>query len=208
MVHLVYCDNAGKKGEKALDKILAGTKTMVVRGAAGRKVPHSRVFEGERLYFMEKGSALITATAIVKSVQNYVKLSDGEITKILGWFLANDDGTPVGWTLFRELKCYLSLELECSGFNDNGVFKLEHKLKDLFDKASEYAKSKGYTTLRTGMSSMDFNIDGMEIADIPDAIHSLKTNRIDYQWLLNYGLEKLSPAIKRYWLTSKQNHGK
>lgn len=83
MVHLVYCDNAGKKGEKVLDKILAGTKTMVVRGAAGRKIPHSRVFAGERLYFMEKGSAEITATAIVKSVQNYVKLSDGEITKIL-----------------------------------------------------------------------------------------------------------------------------
>ena len=83
MVHLVYCDNMGKKGEKVLDKILSGTKTMVVRGAAGRKIPHSRVFEGERLYFMEKGSAEITATAIVKSVQNYVKLSDEEITRIL-----------------------------------------------------------------------------------------------------------------------------
>lgn len=83
MVHLVYCDNAGKKGEKVLDKILAGTKTMIVRGAAGRKIPHSRVFEGERLYFMEKGSAEVTATAIVKEVQNYVKLSDEEITKIL-----------------------------------------------------------------------------------------------------------------------------
>lgn len=83
MVHLVYCDNAGKKGEKALDKILAGTKTMVVRGAAGRKIPHSRVFAGERLYFMEKGSASITAAAIVKSVQNYIKLSDEEIEKIL-----------------------------------------------------------------------------------------------------------------------------
>ncbi len=56
---------------------------MVVRGAAGRKIPHSRVFEGEHLYFMEKGSAKITATAIVKSVQNYVKLSDEGITKIL-----------------------------------------------------------------------------------------------------------------------------
>lgn len=33
MVHLVYCDNTGKKGEKVLDKILAGTKTMVVRGS-------------------------------------------------------------------------------------------------------------------------------------------------------------------------------
>ena len=83
MVHLVYCDNAGKKGEKVLDKIIAGTKTMVVRGAAGRKIPHSRVFEGEKLYFMEKGSGLITATAIVKAVQNYVKLSDEEITNTL-----------------------------------------------------------------------------------------------------------------------------
>ena len=83
MVHLVYCDNTGKKGEKVLDKILAGTKTMVVRGAAGRKIPHSRVFEGERLYFMEKGSGLISATATVKNVQNYVKLSDEEITKTL-----------------------------------------------------------------------------------------------------------------------------
>ena len=83
MVHLVYCDNAGKKGVKVLDKIIAGTKTMVVRGAAGRKIPHSRVFEGERLYFIEKGSASITATAIVKSVQNYVKLSEEEITRIL-----------------------------------------------------------------------------------------------------------------------------
>ena len=83
MVHLVYCDNAGKKGEKILDKILAGTKTMIVRGAAGRKIPHSRVFEGERLYFIEKGSAQITTTAIVKEVQNFVKLSEEEITKTL-----------------------------------------------------------------------------------------------------------------------------
>lgn len=83
MVHLVYCDNAGKKGEKVLDKILTGDKTMVVRGAAGRKIPHSRVFEGERLYFMEKGTSSITATAIVASVQNFVKLPDDEITKTL-----------------------------------------------------------------------------------------------------------------------------
>ena len=83
MVHLVYCDNAGKKGEKVLDKIMAGTKTIVIRGAAGRKIPHSRVFQGESLYFMEKGSALIAAMATVKTVQNYVKLTDDQITKIL-----------------------------------------------------------------------------------------------------------------------------
>jgi hypothetical protein len=83
MVHLVYCDNTGKKGEKALDKIMAGTISMVVRGAAGRKIPHSRVKEGEILYFMEKGTAKITATAVVKNVQDYVKLTDEEIENLL-----------------------------------------------------------------------------------------------------------------------------
>ena len=83
MVHLVYCDNTGKKGERVLDKILNGTKTMVVRGAAGRKIPHSRVFADETLYFMEKGSLKITASAKVTDVKNYAKLSDEEITAVL-----------------------------------------------------------------------------------------------------------------------------
>lgn len=79
MVHLVYCDNK----EKVLEKIINGTKTMIARGASGRKIPHSRVFEGEKLYFMKKGSGRISAEAKVKSVQNYVKLTDDEIVKTL-----------------------------------------------------------------------------------------------------------------------------
>lgn len=81
MVHLVYCDNAGKKGEREIDKIISGTKTMTQRGAAGRKIPHSRVTEGEILYFMEKGTAQISAMATVTSVLNYVKLTEEEINK-------------------------------------------------------------------------------------------------------------------------------
>jgi len=56
---------------------------MIVRGAAGRKIPHSRVFEGETLYFMKKGTGKISAMARVTSVQNYVKLEEDEITKTL-----------------------------------------------------------------------------------------------------------------------------
>lgn len=79
MVHLVYCDDKSKE----LSKILDGSKTMVIRGAAGRKIPHSRVFTGEELYFMEKGSKKITAKAVVKDVQNFTKLTDDEITKTI-----------------------------------------------------------------------------------------------------------------------------
>lgn len=79
MVHLVYCDDK----EKVLEKILSGEKTMVIRAAAGRKIPHSRVFEGEKLYFMKKGTAKILAMAEVKSVQNFVKLTEEQIDEVL-----------------------------------------------------------------------------------------------------------------------------
>lgn len=79
MVHLVYCDNK----EKVLEKILDGSKTMIIRAAAARKIPHSRVFDGEKLYFMKKGTGKISANATVKSVQNFVKLSEDEIVKVL-----------------------------------------------------------------------------------------------------------------------------
>ena len=82
MVHIVYCYNKGKKGERVLDRILSGEKTMVVRGAAGRKIPHSRVFAGETLYFMEKGSLAISAAATVTAVENYVKLTEDEINRV------------------------------------------------------------------------------------------------------------------------------
>ncbi|WP_019229068.1 hypothetical protein [Sedimentibacter sp. B4] len=79
MVHLVYCDDK----EKVLEKILNKSKQMVIRSAAGRKIPHSRVFEGEELYFMKKGTGLITAKATVTSVQNYVKLTPEESLEII-----------------------------------------------------------------------------------------------------------------------------
>lgn len=79
MIHLVYCDDKAK----VLDNILAGNKTMVVRGAAARKIPHSRVNKGETLYFMEKGSKKISAMATVTYVENYTGLTDDEITATL-----------------------------------------------------------------------------------------------------------------------------
>ena len=82
MVHIVYTDNTGKAGARELDKILSGEKTMVIRSAAGRKIPHSRVFAGEALYFMEKGSLKISAAAKVTEVKNYVKLTEAEIDNV------------------------------------------------------------------------------------------------------------------------------
>ncbi|MCM1988205.1 hypothetical protein [Oceanirhabdus seepicola] len=80
MEHLAYCDAKAK----VLSKILDGTKTMIIRGAAGRKLPYGRVFEGETLYFIENnGDGLIKAKATVKSVFNSDKMTKEQSIEVV-----------------------------------------------------------------------------------------------------------------------------
>jgi len=60
MDYVVYAD------AKELNCILEATKTIIIRGAAGRKLPHGRVFEGDILYFIENNAdGMVKAKAIV-----------------------------------------------------------------------------------------------------------------------------------------------
>ncbi|WP_312427863.1 hypothetical protein [Lacrimispora sp.] len=129
----------------------------------------------------------------------YGQLSNiDETIKTVGWYLGEDIDHPQGWILCRELIGYSTLDLECSGFNDNGSFKLEHKLGELFDVAEKYAREKGYMTFRSGISSVGFNIHGQEIKNIPKAIEELASDRIDYKWYLKNGFRVIGIQSNAY----------
>ena len=129
----------------------------------------------------------------------YGQLSNiDESIKTVGWYCGEDGAHPTGWILCRELIGYRALELECSGYNDNGVFKLEHKLGPLMDAAEAYAKEKGYLTFRSGISSTGFNIDGQDIPNIPKAMETLKCDRIDYLWYLDHGFQVIGIQPNAY----------
>lgn len=98
----------------------------------------------------------------------------------------------------RELVGYRALELECSGFDDRGTFKLEHKLGDLFRTAEEYAREKGYLTFRSGISSLGFNIHENPIENIPTAIAGLQSERVDYLWYLEQGFRVIGIQPNAY----------
>ena len=71
MDHVVYLDHKAKE----LDHLKAGIKTMILRGAMGRKLPYGRVNPGDTLYFIEnKGDGLVKAKALVDDVVNTEKL--------------------------------------------------------------------------------------------------------------------------------------
>lgn len=72
MEHIAYCETQAKE----LERLLAGEKTMLIRGAAGRKLPHGRVKAGEIVYLIPNDSSgRILAKAIVASVIDSEKLT-------------------------------------------------------------------------------------------------------------------------------------
>ncbi len=62
MDHVVYLDDRSNE----LGNLLSGKKSMIIRGATGRKMPHGRVNIGDILYFINNnGEGTIRAKAEV-----------------------------------------------------------------------------------------------------------------------------------------------
>ena len=74
--HLVYLNKEGKE----LQKLLAGEKNAIIRGAAGRKSPlGGRAKVGDRVYFVETGGdLLVTHRGIIENVIETEKMTPEE----------------------------------------------------------------------------------------------------------------------------------
>ncbi len=75
MDHIVYLDSKANE----LENLLSGQKTMIIRGASGRKLPHGRVAAGDWLYFVRNnGEGLVRTRARVRSAYHSEKMSTEE----------------------------------------------------------------------------------------------------------------------------------
>jgi hypothetical protein len=80
MDHVVYLDAQANE----LEKLLSGDKTMLIRGAAGRKMPHGRVNPGDVLYLINNNAeGVIRAQAVVTQVHNSDKLTPEESAQLV-----------------------------------------------------------------------------------------------------------------------------
>jgi hypothetical protein len=80
MDHVVYLDASASE----LDLLLDHKKTMILRGAAGRKMPYGRVNPGDVLYFINNNAeGLVLAKARVESVFNSDKMKKKEAPQLI-----------------------------------------------------------------------------------------------------------------------------
>jgi hypothetical protein len=75
MDHVVYLD--AKANE--MENLMSGEKTMIIRGAAGRKMPYGRVNPGDILYFINNNAeGVVKAKGTVRNVTNSDKMTNEE----------------------------------------------------------------------------------------------------------------------------------
>ena len=80
MDHVVYIDAKARE----LEQLLEGSKSMIIRGATGRKLPHGRVNAGDILYFINNNSeGEIRAKGVVTYVFNSEKMAPEESRKLV-----------------------------------------------------------------------------------------------------------------------------
>ncbi len=80
MDHIVYVDAKARE----LEKLLSGEKTMIVRGATGRKLPYGRVQPGDCLFFIvNNGDGIVRASATAGNVFNSEKLTEEQSAALL-----------------------------------------------------------------------------------------------------------------------------
>lgn len=82
--HLVYLNKEGKE----LSKLLAGEKTMIIRGAAGKKSPlGGRAKIDDIIYFVETGGdMLVTHKGIISNVIESEKMTPEESINFIKTF--------------------------------------------------------------------------------------------------------------------------
>jgi hypothetical protein len=83
MDHVVYLDAKAKE----LEILLSGKKTMIIRGATGRKLPYGRVSSGDVLYFINNNAeGVVKAKAKAKRVINSDRMSkEGSVALVEGY---------------------------------------------------------------------------------------------------------------------------
>ena len=80
MDHVVYLDARANELEKLLDN----RKSMIIRGAMGRKLPYGRVNVNDVLYFINNNAeGVIRAKGVVSSVINSEKMGKEESVALL-----------------------------------------------------------------------------------------------------------------------------
>ena len=120
MDHVVYLDTQARE----LENLLSGPKTMLIRGATGRKLPHGRVQAGDVLYFINNNAeGTVRAKAVVSAAIHSEKMTEDDSRALVQQYQLKLCLTEKQWARWAG-KRYLVL-IEATGVESVSPFAID-----------------------------------------------------------------------------------
>jgi hypothetical protein len=104
--------------------------------------------------------------------------------------MGETEQSPQGWLLCADYEGYSCLNIECLGYDEGGVFVMEHQLEPLIKMAEKYARDRGRRILRYMIGSTNMSCHGQPLGQYWEALRDLKShNREHYDYFVKYGFK-------------------
>ena len=105
-----------------------------------------------------------------------------------GWYIGISEDQPLGWILCKNYDIYRTTEIECLGFDDSGLVKIDKELQPLVEKAEEWSIDNGQANIRFIIGSRGLSCHGKDIKVPWKELKDLKcNNRPENDWFLSMG---------------------
>ena len=113
-----------------------------------------------------------------------------QLSNGIGWVCSNNGEKPCGWILTKEYKKYSSLEIECLGFDKDGIFTVDNNLEPLVKQTENWAKENGYRMIRFIIGSRGLSCHQKKINNAWETLRDLKAiDRDEFDWYFNMGFK-------------------
>ena len=105
-----------------------------------------------------------------------------------GWYFGTGKEEPMGWLLCKSYETYFTGEIECLGYNKNGVLEIGEELQPIVEKAEEWAKEQQFVNMRFTMGSKGLSCHGKDLREPWEELRDIHAiDRADYDWFLSMG---------------------
>lgn len=107
----------------------------------------------------------------------------------VGWTLRNEN-LILGWILCKPLPLYSTLEIECLGYDDQGILTIGKQLRPLIEHAESWANSNSLRTMRFTMTSRGFSCHQRDLGHLWEELRDLSAkDRTDYDLFIHLGYQ-------------------
>ena len=113
-----------------------------------------------------------------------------QLSEGIGWYFGTSKDDPKGWLLCKSYECYKTGEIECLGYDREGVFQIGEELQPLVEKSEQWARKEGFAIMKftigsRGLSCHEKNLD--KPWQVLRDLHAI--DREEYNWFLSMGYE-------------------